>query len=74
MSAKLVLLLSILFLVVLTIDNGAALLPPLALSTRNAGCKIDEFMIKNQISQLVSLGLAKLGYKYLLIEDCWQVN
>lgn len=74
MNVKSTILLTFLLFTITSLDNGAAEIPPLALSTASAGCNIDEFMIKGQIEQLLSLGLAKLGYKYLLIEDCWQVN
>ncbi len=56
------------------LDNGVALRPPLLLSTGRMGCKIDEIVIKDQIDQLMSSGLAKLGYNFIIIEDCWQVS
>ncbi|THG13180.1 hypothetical protein TEA_028731 [Camellia sinensis var. sinensis] len=34
-------------------------------------CMIDENMIKQTADALVSTGLAKLGYKYVNIDDCW---
>lgn len=56
-----------------SLDNGAALLPPLIISTEKMGCQVNEVSARNQIDQMVNTGLVRLGYKYLLIQDCWQV-
>jgi alpha-galactosidase len=34
-------------------------------------CQINEEVIKNATDNLVNLGLAKLGYKYVNLDDCW---
>lgn len=73
MNGNSMLVLAFLLHMVVSLDNGVAELPPLALSTASFECDIDEITVKNQIEQLLSLGLAKIGYKYLLIQDCWQV-
>lgn len=35
-------------------------------------CNINSTIIKNNADQLKSLGLSDLGYKYVIIDDCWQ--
>ncbi|XP_059633282.1 alpha-galactosidase 1-like [Cornus florida] len=52
--------------------NGLANTPPMGWNSWNHfSCKIDEKMIKETADALVSTGLAKLGYKYVNIDDCW---
>jgi alpha-galactosidase len=34
-------------------------------------CNITEYHIRETADLIVSLGLDKLGYKYLNIDDCW---
>lgn len=36
------------------------------------GCQINETLIKETADSLVSTGLARLGYKYLNLDDCWE--
>lgn len=36
------------------------------------GCEINETLIKETADSLVSTGLARLGYKYLNLDDCWE--
>jgi alpha-galactosidase len=40
-------------------------------SWNHFNCLIDEKMIKQTADALVSTGLAKLGYIYVNIDDCW---
>lgn len=56
----------------LALSNGLALTPPLLLSA-SAGCQADEAYVFSQADLLISQGLASKGYKYVLIEPCWQV-
>lgn len=52
--------------------NGLANTPPMGWNSWNHfSCQIDENMIKETADALVSTGLAKLGYKYVNIDDCW---
>jgi len=37
-------------------------------------CNINETVIKKTADKLVSLGLARKGYVYLNVDDCWQVG
>ncbi|KAL7162941.1 hypothetical protein ACSBR2_039116 [Camellia fascicularis] len=52
--------------------NRLAITPPMGWNSWNHfHCMIDENMIKQTADALVSTGLAKLGYKYVNIDDCW---
>lgn len=37
-------------------------------------CNISEALIKDLADSIVELGLDKLGYNYLNIDDCWQAD
>jgi len=59
--------------VVLSLDNGLGQTPPMGWNSWNHyGCNINEELIKKAADQLVSTGLAKKGYVYVNIDDCWQ--
>ncbi|PIA35329.1 hypothetical protein AQUCO_03500017v1 [Aquilegia coerulea] len=52
--------------------NGLGITPPMGWNSWNHfSCKIDEKMIRETADALVSTGLAKLGYHYVNIDDCW---
>ncbi|KAG8382627.1 hypothetical protein BUALT_Bualt05G0097100 [Buddleja alternifolia] len=52
--------------------NGLASTPPMGWNSWNHfNCMIDEKIIKETADALISTGLAKLGYKYVNIDDCW---
>lgn len=56
------------------LDNGLGLNPPMGWNSWNKfGCKINETVIKKTVDQLVKLGLREKGYKYVNLDDCWQV-
>lgn len=65
-----------LFIVLSTsLDNGLGLTPQMGWNSWNHfGCKIDEHLIKQTADLLVSTGLAAKGYKYVNLDDCWQVR
>ena len=61
--------------VALALDNGLGLTPPMGWNSWNHyGCNIDEKVIKENAMLLVKTGLADKGYKYVNIDDCWQVS
>jgi alpha-galactosidase len=37
------------------------------------GCNVDEKLIRETADAMVSTGMLAAGYKYLVIDDCWQV-
>lgn len=52
--------------------NGLAKTPPMGWNSWNHfSCSIDEKMIRETADALVSTGLAKIGYHYVNIDDCW---
>lgn len=73
MHAILILLLCL--LPALGLDNGLGRTPPMGWNSWNHfGCKINETIIKETADLLVKTGLAAKGYKYLNIDDCWQID
>ncbi|GKB77369.1 alpha-galactosidase 1, partial [Tanacetum coccineum] len=51
--------------------NGLTDTPPMGWNSWNhLSCNINETMIKETADALISTGLAKLGYKYVNIDDC----
>ena len=58
-----------------SLDNGMGLTPPMGWNSWNHfGCKINEQLIKQTADVLVSSGLAAKGYKFVNLDDCWQVD
>ena len=58
--------------VVTGLDNGLGLTPAMGWNSWNKfNCFINETVIKQTVDQIVELGLDKLGYKYVNIDDCW---
>ncbi|CAL9776424.1 unnamed protein product [Musa acuminata subsp. burmannicoides] len=52
--------------------NGLGMTPPMGWNTWNHFyCDINETIIRESADALVSTGLAKLGYRYVNIDDCW---
>ncbi|MBO3085465.1 ricin-type beta-trefoil lectin domain protein [Cellulomonas sp. zg-ZUI188] len=54
------------------LDNGVARTPPMGWNTWNTfGCNINETLIRQMADAIVSKGLRDLGYKYVVVDDCW---
>jgi alpha-galactosidase len=54
------------------LDNGVARTPPMGWNTWNTfGCNINESLIRQMADTIVSTGLRDLGYKYVVVDDCW---
>ena len=54
------------------LDNGVARTPPMGWNSWNTfGCNITEALIRQQADALVSSGLRDLGYRYVVVDDCW---
>ncbi|PIN24325.1 Alpha-D-galactosidase (melibiase) [Handroanthus impetiginosus] len=52
--------------------NGLGSTPPMGWNSWNHfNCMIDEKIIRETADALISTGLAKLGYEYVNIDDCW---
>ena len=51
-----------------------ALTPPMGWNSWNKfACDINEKVIKEMADAMASNGMSKLGYEYIVIDDCWQV-
>lgn len=49
--------------------------PPMGFNTWNRfGCDVDETLIRETADAMVETGMLDAGYRYLVIDDCWQVD
>jgi alpha-galactosidase len=52
-----------------------ALTPPMGWNSWNKfGCDVSETLVKSMADAMVSSGMRDAGYKYVVIDDCWQVS
>ncbi|KAL0321772.1 UNVERIFIED_CONTAM: Alpha-galactosidase 3 [Sesamum calycinum] len=57
---------------ILQLGNGLATTPQMGWNSWNFfRCDINEVVIKETADALITAGLAKLGYNYVNIDDCW---
>jgi alpha-galactosidase len=55
--------------------NGLALTPPMGWNSWNRfACNVDEALIRKQADALVNSGMRDAGYRYVIIDDCWQTG
>ena len=55
--------------------NALGKTPPMGWNSWNHfGCNISEDLIKQTADNLISSGLFDLGYRYVNLDDCWQVS
>jgi alpha-galactosidase len=55
------------------LENGLARTPPMGWNSWYAfRCNVDEALIRQQADMLVRLGLRDVGYRYVILDDCWQ--
>lgn len=53
--------------------NGLAARPPMGWNSWNKfGCHVNEKLIRQAADGMVSSGMKDAGYKYIVIDDCWQ--
>ncbi|MFI5206954.1 MAG: glycoside hydrolase family 27 protein [Gemmatimonadales bacterium] len=58
----------------LPLDNGLARTPPMGWNSWNHfGCNVSEQLIRETADAMASSGMRDAGYKYLVIDDCWEV-
>jgi alpha-galactosidase len=56
------------------LDDGLARTPPMGWNTWNKfGCDVSEKLIEDMADALAASGMKDAGYRYLVIDDCWQV-
>ncbi|MER6756270.1 ricin-type beta-trefoil lectin domain protein [Micromonospora echinofusca] len=54
------------------LNNGVARTPPMGWNTWNTfGCNINETLIRQMADSIVANGLRDLGYRYVVVDDCW---
>src|SRR5665213_3433970 len=57
------------------LNNGLALTPPMGWNSWNHfGCNVSESLIRETADSIASSGMRDAGYKYVVIDDCWQVS
>ncbi len=55
--------------------DSLALTPPMGWNSWNKfACNVDETLIKQIADSMVSSGMRDAGYKYIIIDDCWQIG
>ena len=53
--------------------NGLALTPPMGWNSWNKyRCDINETTVRQQADAMVSSGMKAAGYRYVVVDDCWQ--
>ncbi len=56
------------------VDNGLALTPPMGWNSWNHfGCNVSSELIRETADAMVASGMKDAGYRYVVIDDCWQV-
>ncbi len=56
------------------LDDGLARTPPMGWNTWNKfGCNVSEQLIRETADAIVASGMRDAGYRYVVIDDCWQV-
>jgi len=56
------------------LPNGLARTPPMGWNSWNHfGCDVSSKLLRETADQMVSTGMRDAGYKYVIIDDCWQV-
>ncbi len=56
------------------LDDGLARTPPMGWNSWNKfGCDVNESLIKGIADAMVTSGMRDAGYRYIVIDDCWQV-
>lgn len=57
------------------LNNGLSPTPPMGWNSWNFyACDVDEVKIKEAADAMVSSGMQAAGYKYIVIDDCWQTG
>jgi alpha-galactosidase len=54
--------------------SALALTPPMGFNTWNKfGCDVSESLVRGMADAMVTSGMQRAGYRYVVIDDCWQV-
>jgi alpha-galactosidase len=58
-----------------TLDNRLALTPPMGWNSWNHfGCNVSDSLIRQTADAMAASGMRDAGYRYVVIDDCWQVS
>jgi len=61
--------------VTFSLNNGLGLTPPMGFNTWNHfACNINETVLREAADLIIELGLNKIGYQYINIDDCWMTD
>lgn len=53
--------------------DGIALTPPMGWNSWNGfGCEVNERIVRETADAIVASGMKEAGYRYVVIDDCWQ--
>lgn len=56
-------------------DNGLAATPPMGWNSWNHfACNVSASLIEGEADAMVASGMKAAGYRYVVIDDCWQVG
>ncbi|MGD8321422.1 MAG: glycoside hydrolase family 27 protein [Gemmatimonadota bacterium] len=56
-------------------DNGLARTPPMGWNSWNHfGCDVSSRLVRETADAMVESGMKDAGYRYVVIDDCWQVD
>jgi len=56
------------------LENGLARTPPMGWNSWNHfGCDVSDRLIRETADAMVASGMRDAGYRYVVIDDCWQV-
>ncbi|KAH9921937.1 glycoside hydrolase [Epithele typhae] len=59
----------------LALRNGLALTPPMGWNSWNYfSCGVNEDIVLRAAKSMISYNLTRLGYEYVLVDDCWQAD
>ncbi|PRP76371.1 hypothetical protein PROFUN_16085, partial [Planoprotostelium fungivorum] len=65
----------LLFGLAVALDNGLARTPQMGFNSWNYYyCNVNETHMANAMDDIVNLGLDKLGYNYVVVDDCWALR
>ena len=57
-----------------TVENGLARTPPMGWNSWNKfGCNVSDVLIREVADAMSTNGMREAGYRYVTIDDCWQV-
>jgi alpha-galactosidase len=56
-------------------ETGLALRPPMGWNSWNKfGCDVNEALVRETADAVVASGMKEAGYRYIVIDDCWQID